>query len=134
MTWVRSYPLKFAHCDPAGIAYYPKLLELLDGAIEEWTADVIGVARHVMHRDLARGMPTVTMAARFGAVCFHGDVLRCALTISGVGRSSIDFTIDVTSAEATRFAVDYRQVLVDQTTRRSVVWPDAWRARLEAAQ
>jgi len=134
MNWVRSYPLKFAYCDPAGIAYYPKLLELLDGAIEEWTGEVIGVARHVMHRDLGRGMPTVTMAARFGAVSFHGDVLRCALTVSGVGRSWVDFAIDVTSGDEARFAVDYRQVLVDQTTRRSVPWPDAWRVRLEAAQ
>jgi len=134
MSWARSYPLKFSHCDPAGIAYYPKLLELLDCAIEEWTGDVIGVPRHVMNRDLARGLPTVTMAARFGAVCFHGDVLRCDLTVGSVGRSSIDFTIDVTSDDEARFSVDYRQVLVDQTTRRSVPWPDAWRVRLEGAQ
>lgn len=134
MTWVRSYPLKFAHCDPAGIAYYPKLLELLDGAIEDWTADVIGVPRHVMHRDLKRGMPTVTMAARFGAVCYHGDVLRLALSVGGIGRSSVDFTIDATCADEARFVVVYRQVLVDQDTRKATAWPDDWRARLEAAK
>ena len=134
MSWVRSHPLKFAHCDPAGIAYYPKLFELLDGAIEEWTADVIGVPRHVMHRDLAQGMPTVTMAARFAAVCYHGDVLRLELSIGAVGRSSVDFTINVTCGDEARFAVDYRQVLVDQETRKATAWPDDWCAKLEAAR
>lgn len=134
MSWDRTYPLKFAHCDPAGIAYYPKLLELLDGAIEDWTHDVVGVARHVMHRDLQRGLPTVTLTARFGAVNYHGDMLDVALTITGVGRSSVDFTIDVTCAGAPRFAVDYRQILVDQSTRRAAAWPDEWRSRLENAQ
>ena len=134
MSWVRAYPLKFAHCDPAGIAYYPRLLELLDGAIEQWTDDVIGVPRHVMHRDLLRGMPTVTIAARFGAISFHGDVLRFELTIDAVGRSSVDFTIDVTCADEPRFTVDYRQVLVDQETHRAVPWPDEWRAKLAVAR
>ncbi len=132
MTWTRSYPLPFSHCDPAGIAYYPKLFELLDIAIETWTADVIGVPRHVMHRDLARGMPTVTMAARFGAVSFHGDQLDLTLTVTAVGGSSVDFTIGVACDGQTRLSVDYRQVLVDQETRRAVRWPDDWRAGLEA--
>lgn len=134
MTWVRSYLLKFAHCDPAGIAYYPKLLELLDNAIEDWTGEVIGVPRHVMHRDLGRGMPTVTMAARFGATSQHGDALDLSLAVSAVGRSSVDFTITVTSANEPRFEIDYRQVLVDQITHRSVSWPDDWRRRLDVAK
>jgi len=132
MIWTCSKPLPFSHCDPAGIAYYPKLFELLDIAIEAWTADVIGVPRHIMHRDLARGMPTVTMAARFSAVCFHGDILELALIVTKVGGSSVDLTIAVTSANEPRFEVNYRQVLVDQTTRRAVRWPDDWRVRLEA--
>jgi 4-hydroxybenzoyl-CoA thioesterase len=134
MSWVRSYPLKFAHCDPAGIAYYPKLLELLDGAIEDWTAEVIGVSRHLMHRDLARGMPTVTLSARFDAVSFHGDELRLTLDLASIGRSSVDFSITARCIEECRFTVDYRQVLVDLVTRSSAPWPDSWRERLEMAR
>ena len=132
MSWSHATPLPFSHCDPAGIAYYPKLFELLDVAIEVWTAEVIGVPRHVMHRDLRRGMPTVTLAARFAAVCYHGDALDIALDVTKVGGSSVDFTIDVACAGEARLTVDYRQVLVDQNTRRAVRWPEDWRTRLEA--
>jgi len=132
MSWTQTVPLPFSHCDPAGIAYYPKLFELLDVAVEAWTADVIGVARHVMHRDLSRGMPTVTLSARFAAVSFHGDRLDLTLDVTKVGGSSVDFTIDVACAGKERLSVDYRQVLVDQTTRRPVPWPADWRTRLES--
>lgn len=131
MSWQRSWPLRFSHCDPAGIAYYPKLFEMLDAMIEEWTGEVIGVARHVMHRDMDRGMPTVTMAARFEAVSYHGNILDMALDVTRVGRSSVDFSIAVSCAGEVRFAVDYRQVFADQTTRRALPWPNDIRSRLE---
>lgn len=131
MNWTRHWPLRFSHCDPAGIAYYPKLFEMLDNAIEEWTSEVIGVPRDVMHRDMDRGMPTVTMAARFEAVSYHGDMLDIVLDVTRVGRSSVDFTVAVSCAGRTRFAVDYRQVFADQKTRRALPWPDDLRSRLE---
>ena len=44
----QSRPLRFAHCDPAGIAYYPRYLELCDGAIRKAASEG---RKTVMDRD-----------------------------------------------------------------------------------
>lgn len=123
--------LRFAHCDPAGIAYYPRYLELCDAVIEEWTEAVIGVPRKELHFELEQGLPTVSLTANFSAVSRLGDWLDFALTVETLGRSSVDLSIEVTCGSERRFAVRYRQVLVDMAAMRPISWPAAWRARIE---
>ena len=35
MTFTTRTPLRFAHCDPAGIAYYPRYFEIVDAAAHD---------------------------------------------------------------------------------------------------
>jgi len=128
-----TYPLRFAHCDPAGIAYYPRYFELCDAAIEDWTAEVLGVDRRTMHIDMGLGLPTVDLKASFTAMSRLGDLLDISVSVERVGRSSIDLAIDVSSAGEPRFAVRYTQVLTSLTESRAVPWPDDLRERLDAA-
>lgn len=128
-----TYPLRFAHCDPAGIAYYPRYFELCDAAIEDWTAEVLGVDRRTMHIDLGLGLPTVDLKASFTAMSRLGDLLDISVSVERVGRSSIDLAIDVSSAGEPRFGVRYTQVLTSLTESRAVPWPDDLRQRLDAA-
>src|SRR3546814_2977606 len=74
-----SLPVRFAHCDPAGIAYFPRLFELVDAAVEEWTAAAVGVARAEMHGPLRLGLPTVDLHATFAAPCRLGETLEIAV-------------------------------------------------------
>ena len=129
MSWKRSYSLRFAHCDPAGIAYYPRLLELADAAIEDWTAEAIA-PRRAMHEDMRLGMPTVTLQAEFFAPAHLGDMLEMELRVTALGTSSIDFAITV-SAGKPIFTTHYRQVLMKLDTQRAAHWPPEIRARLE---
>ena len=131
MTFRRTYPLRFAHCDPAGIAYYPRYFEICDGAIEDWTAERLGVPRREMHGDMGLALPTVTLEAEFTAVSRLGDPLDVAVDVTGVGRSSVDLRAAVASGGEPRFAVRYRQVLIEMAGGASRPWPDAWRERLE---
>lgn len=133
MTFRVSYPLRFSQCDPAGIAYYPRYFELVDWAIEEWTAAVLPISRVEMHRDHGYGLPTVELQARFAAVSRFGDMLDVAIDVRDVGRSSVRFDADVTCGGEPRFAVGYTQVLMALDSPRAVAWPDDWRAALEAA-
>jgi len=128
-----TYPLRFAHCDPAGIAYYPRYFELCDAAIEDWTAAILGVDRRTMHIDLGLGLPTVDLKASFTAMSRLGDLLDISVSVERVGRSSIDLAIDVSSAGEPRFGVRYTQVLTSLTESRAVPWPDDLRERLDAA-
>jgi len=123
--------LRFAHCDAAGIAYYPRLLELADGVIEDWTEQVLGVARRELHLDLGRGLPTVDLRTQFTNVSRLGDWLDFELRVERIGTSSVDFALEMTCAGDPRLSARYTQVLVELAAMRSLAWPSEWRARIE---
>lgn len=122
--------LRFAHCDAAGIAYYPRLLEIADGVIEDWTEVVLGVPRSVF-LELRRGLPTVELNTSFAHVSRLGDWLDFALHVEKLGSSSIDFALEMSCAGEHRLATRYTQVLIDLETTRPLPWPADWRARIE---
>ncbi|MEO7170254.1 MAG: thioesterase family protein [Sphingomonas sp.] len=123
--------LRFAHCDAAGIAYYPRLLELADAVIEDWTEQVIGVPRRILHLELGRGLPTVDMRVQFAGPSRLGDWLDFALTAERIGTSSIDLALAMSCAGEHRLSAHYTQVLVELDAMRSLPWPADWRARIE---
>jgi 4-hydroxybenzoyl-CoA thioesterase len=123
--------LRFAHCDPAGFAYYPRLIELADSVIEDWTEHVVGVPRRVLHLELGRGLPTVELKTQFAKPSRLGDWLDFTLTVEQIGISTIDFTIDMTCTGERRLSAQYTQVLVKLTPTRPLPWPTDWRARIE---
>ena len=90
--FVTRHPVRFAHCDPAGIAYYPRLLEICDGAIEDWTAEVMGVPRRILHLELELALPTVDLRASFVRPVRLGETLTIATIVGAVGRSSVELT------------------------------------------
>jgi 4-hydroxybenzoyl-CoA thioesterase len=129
----RRVPLRFAHCDPAGIAFYPRLMEICDGVVEDWTAEVIGASRRVMHLEMGLALPTVDLRATFAAPCRLGDLLDISLDVTRVGQSSIGLSIRTAVEGEARFEIQYIQVLSDLAKGRSVPWPDEWRRRILGA-
>lgn len=125
-----TLPLRFAHCDPAGIAYYPRYFELCDAAIEDWTAAVLGISRREMHVDRGLGLPTVTLTADFAVPSRLGDMLDFTVTVTRVGRSSVDLNVDIDCAGERRFSVRYTQVLTDLAEGTSRPWPPELHERL----
>lgn len=128
--FVMRQRLRFADCDPAGIAYYPRYLALCDGVIEEWTEQVVGVSRHRLHFELNMGLPTVELAADFTAMSRLGDWLDYALTVDKIGRSSVDLRMKISCDGERRFGVRYKQVLVDMVRQKGAAWPAEWRSRI----
>jgi 4-hydroxybenzoyl-CoA thioesterase len=125
-----TYPLRFAHCDPAGIAYYPRYFELCDAAIEDWTAQILQCDRRTMHLDLGIGLPTVDLHASFIAPSRLGDLLDIEVTVMRVGNSSVDLALDISCAGEPRFTVTYTQVLTDLALGHSTPWPTVLLERL----
>lgn len=124
--------IRFAHCDPAGIAYYPRYFELCDGVIEDWTEEVVGVPRRTLHLDMGMAIPTVDLTARFIAVSRLGDWLDFDLEVRAVGNSSADLRLGASCEGEARFEVGCRVVLVRGAPIQSVPWPAEWKARLES--
>lgn len=129
-----SFPLRFAHCDPAGIGYYPRYLELCDAAIEEWTEAVIGASRRTMHMELKLGLPTVDLRAQFARPSRLGDLLDIDIAVRSIGRSSIELGADVSCGGEPRFRIEFTQVLTCIETMRAKPWPGDWRERLMSVE
>ena len=125
-----SLPLRFGHCDPAGIAYYPRYFELCDAAIEDWTQKALGVSRGTLHLELGLALPTVDLHATFSAPSRLGDLLDIDIAVRRIGRSSLVLAVEVTSGGSERFLVSFTQVLTDMNTMTSQPWPRVWRERL----
>lgn len=133
MSFISRQRVRFADCDPAGIAYFPRLLALLDAAIEDWTPVATGVSRGDMHRLHGFGLPTGSLQTRFSAPARLEEQLDIRVRLRRVGHSSIGLDADVRCGGTARFSATLDQVLVQLADGRPHAWPPAWRARLDAS-
>lgn len=129
---VTVLPIRFGDCDLAGIAYYPRLLALVDAAVEDWTLAIIGVDRATMHHRDHCGLPTLKLSTSFDRPCRLGEQL--ALSVRAVAVSARSVTLDLSGRVGgeLRFSAELVQVLIDTKSTRSRLWPDIWRERIAA--
>lgn len=133
MAFTVTLPVRFGDCDPAAIAYYPRLLALVDAAIEDWTAAVIGVDRDQMHRRDRRGLPTVSLSTQFEAPCRLGERLDLSVDVTAITARSVTLGVTATVGGEARFSASLVQVLMDLDTGRAAPWPADWRTAMDAA-
>ena len=133
MSFTLVLPVRFADCDFAGIGYYPRLLALIDAAIEDWSQEVLGVDRAAMRTRDHRGLPTVSLTVDFETPCRLGEQLALSVNVTKLGVSSISLGVSAQVDGAPRFSASLVQVLLDTETGRATHWPDHWRVQLQAA-
>jgi 4-hydroxybenzoyl-CoA thioesterase len=125
--------VRFAHCDPAGIVFYPRYLEMFNGLVEDWFLDQLGISFAEIHRGRGWGIPTVRLEVDFVAYSVLGEVLTATLVVRRLGTTSIDLGITLSGPDgADRVRGRVVLVLVDAATRRAVAIPPDLRARLSA--
>ena len=131
--FTRPYAVGFRDCDPAGIVFYPRFLEMTNFMVETFFAEVLGRPYAQVMAD-GNGCPTVRLEVEFDAPSRLGEVLVLALRVAGVGRSSADFEISgAAEGEAVpRWSARKRIVWIGEGMR-SAPWPEVLRERLEAA-
>lgn len=132
MAFTLVIPVRFGDCDFAGIGYYPRLLALVDAAIEDWTEAAIGIGRTTLHGAYRRGLPTADLSVRFASPCRLGEKLSFTVRVTKLGTSSISLNVAAAVDGAPRFEADLVQVLIDLSNGRPVPWPEEWRARLQS--
>ena len=130
MTYQRTIPIEFNHCDPTGIVFYPRYFEMTNSMIENFFADVVGRSFASMHSGAQNGVPTVSIVAEFVAPSRLGDKVLFALQIAKLGRSSVTVTIEGRMAEELRMRATLTLVWIDGM--KAAAWPDDMRARLQA--
>jgi len=120
----RDIQVRFAHCDPAGIIFYPRYFEIINGVIEDWCAEGLGYPFRRMHMEGRHGVPIVSMEVVFENPSRLGDMLRFTVAVKRLGNKSV--TLDIAADCDDEPRMRCRQVLVHSAMGRDVraeAWP-----------
>ena len=130
----RVYPIRFSHCDPAGIVFFPQYLVLFNHLVEDWFTEDLGVDYAQMLGARRIGLPIVRLECDFRAISRMGDAVSFGLVPERVGGRSL--TLALTARVADELRVAARQVLVftDLDTHRAIDLPADVRAALAAGR
>lgn len=118
-----AQPIRFSHCDPAGVLYFPHVFDFVSAALEDWFAQRLGLPFHVLHLEQRRGNPVVRTHCEFITPCRFGETLTLDLEPVIVGRSSIETRLSGTVAGARRFRVRHKTAMMSMETMRAIPLP-----------
>jgi len=122
--------VRFAHCDPAGIVFYPRYVEMFNNLVEDWCREY-DIPFAEIHSGRGMGLPTVHLEVDYLARSTMGDLLSAELTLHSVGASSITVEIVLRGPDgADRVRGKVVLVLIDASTRRAISIPADIRAKL----
>ena len=129
----REELVRFGHCDPAGIVFYPRYFEMLNALIEDWFTEGLGVdyARLLGPRRI--GMPTVHLGTDFRRISRMGDRLVQRIRIKRLGRTSLSLAIAFDGPDGQRVAFEQVLVCTSLDTHQAQPFPDDLRAAMERA-
>lgn len=121
--------IRFAHCDPAGIGFYPRYVELINEVVEDWCAQGIGVSYRELHGSHGLGLPAVRLEIDYLAPSLYGDVLGFTLAIERIGRSSMTLDVRANSGGKERLRARLTVVLTALQDLRPIPIEGEWRKR-----
>ena len=126
--------VRFGHCDPAGIVYYPRYFEMINGVVEDWFARGVGVSMPALLYERRLLIPTVSFEVDFPAPSRYGDVLNYELRVLRLGHASCTLGIHANCGGELRLSVRQVIVFVSAETRKAVAIPEDLRASLAAME
>jgi acyl-CoA thioesterase FadM len=132
--WRTVVPIRFSHCDPAGIVYFARYFDMFNGVVEDWFGERLKIDYHTMIGTRRIGLGYVSVSADFMKPSRMGDRLECAVLVTRIGNASLGLAIHGFRDQAP--AVIGRLVMVTTSleTHTSIPLPDDLRAAVEQYQ
>ena len=121
--------VRFADCDAAGIVFFPRYFEMLNGVVEDWFAGPLEASFRELHLNRGVSVPTAAVEARFIAPSRLEDDLSFALTVTKLGGASCGLRHRITSGDQLRFEATQTIVHVGRSLKPEP-WPDPLRVRI----
>jgi 4-hydroxybenzoyl-CoA thioesterase len=122
--------VRFQHCDPAGIVFYPRYFEMINTTVEEWFAQRLGVPFETLHGPLGAAVPTASISVDFQAPSRLGEVLEFRLRPTRIGRSSVGLSIEAYCGAEKRLSMESTLVFTKEGASKPEPWPKDLRARI----
>lgn len=120
--FIRDITIRFEHCDPAGLIFYPRFFALVNETVEDWFA-ALGHSFKALHVDQHKGIPSVRFESEFVAPVRVGDVMRQSLGVDALGRSSLHLKHLATVDDRPVARFDQIVVFTDLASMKAEPWP-----------
>lgn len=131
----REKLIRFQHCDPAGIVFYPQYFVLFSEMVEDWFRDGLGVGFVELHMEHGLGIPLARIECDFLAPSKLGENLTLSLAVKKIRNGSLTLAISARGAAGEeRLHATLIIALVSLETQRPVPIPPDLRARIERFQ
>ena len=132
--FIKTEKIRFQHIDYAGIVFYPRFLEMLNGLVEDFFEEILHLPFDAMHK--THGIPTVDLQVKFKNPARLGQELRKKLLIQQCGRSSIraEFTFELPNGDTClhgQVTLVYVQIADDRKGIKSAEIPPEMREKMQ---
>jgi len=130
--FTRSVTIRFSHCDPAGIVYFPHYFDLFNGVIEDWYTYELGYNYAELVTGSHYGFPFVHIECDFKIPSRMGDVIELTLLVERIGRSSLGIAIICHKDGLERLRARMVTAMMSLETRKPVPLPPDLRDKIES--
>ncbi len=127
MAFTTQRKVRFQHCDPAGIVFYPRYFEMINSVVEDWFEEVVQRDFNQLHVESGTGVPTAAIDTQFHAPSRLGERLTFELAVQAVGRSSLTLQIIAYCGDQKRLTSRSTLVYVDLNNGQPMPWTEAMR-------
>jgi len=131
LTFKFMQKIRFSHCDPAGVLYFPHVFEFVNDTVEDWFEKGLGMPFNAFHMEHGFGNPVVRTECEFRRPCRFGEELTLELAPTHIGRSSMEFRIVARVLDEERMRLRHRTAMISMDTFRSMAIPEVLRTRAE---
>ena len=123
--------IRFHHCDPAGIVFYPQYFILFHELLEDWYDNGLGLNYADMISKERRGLPTAHIDCDFRIPSKIGDTVQMQLSVKRVGTTSIALSVAVCAGAQVRVTANQVLVLISLEDGSVLPVPPDLRQRFE---
>ena len=124
--------IRFHHCDPAGIVFFPNYLVLCHEVVEEWFDSSAGLGIGFEHftKQLGLGTPAVKVTTEYLVPSSYCDELTFELSVKKLGNSSMTLLIRAQVDGQERMRTELILVMAQLQPFKAVRISDDFRARM----
>lgn len=100
-THLMPIEILFKHCDPAGIVFYPRYVEMLHDTVEHWFNHGLKIPFCDLHSVHGLGIPMANLNVDFRAPCRMGELVHSHLSVIKLGRTSMQLSVRLIGPDET---------------------------------
>lgn len=130
--FTRSVSVRFSHCDPAGIVYFPHYFDMFNGLIEDWYRQELGYDYAKLITGGKYAFPFVHIECDFKVPSRIGEVIDLTLLVENIGRSSLSFAIVCHHDRVERLRARMVTAMMSLETGKAVPLPQMLRDEIES--